>query len=96
MLGAEGGGFDVLRLVQRWGRALLLASWLGLMQAVVERAVGHVRSGREFGRPLGSLPATRSAIADIVIRTEVMRRMVYRAASEIDSGRGDGRSVSIR
>ncbi|MGO1079211.1 acyl-CoA dehydrogenase family protein [Inquilinus sp. CA228] len=95
LLGSEGGGIDVLRLIQRWERALLLAPWLGLMRAAAGHAMRHVRDGSELGRALGLLPATRSAIANIAICNEVTRRMVYRATIEIDKAEGDGRSAAL-
>jgi len=96
LLGPEGGGVThVLRVARRWERSLLLAPWLGLMRAMIERSARHARSRVDFGRPVASSQAARAMLADMMIRLELGRRMVHRAACEIDGDPGDGRHAAL-
>ncbi len=90
LLGPAGGGLThVVRVAHLWERALLLAPWLGLLRAMIDRSARHARERVELGRPVASFQTTRAKLADMTIRLELSRRMIHRAASEIDRGEPD-------
>jgi len=90
LLGPLGGGLThVVRVARLWERALLLSPWLGLMRAMIDRSARHARDRIDLGRPVSTFQTTRARLADMTIRLELSRRMIHRAASEIDRSEPD-------
>ena len=58
----------------------MLASFLGVMQRQFEAAVEYVRGREQFGSPVGSFQAVSHRIADMRVRLETSRLLLYRAA----------------
>lgn len=85
VLAAEGRGLvDVVRPAQRWERGLLLAPWLGLLRALVDRSVAAARDPGALGRPRAELQTVRLRLADMMIGLALCERMVRRAAWRLD------------
>jgi alkylation response protein AidB-like acyl-CoA dehydrogenase len=61
------------------GSALLAAEQTGGLDRVLEMTVEHVRSRRQFGRPIGSFQAVKHRCADMVVRRETARAAAYHA-----------------
>lgn len=97
LLGAEGEGLvQVGRLVQRWLRVGLHAPWVGLQRALVNRTIVSVRERLVHGVPASHSQSVRAAIADMRIRSELMQRLVSRAAWHVERGEHDGeRDVAV-
>ncbi|WP_224192186.1 acyl-CoA dehydrogenase family protein [Nannocystis pusilla] len=96
LLGAEGEGLTgVGRLVQRRLRVFQFAPWLGFMRVLVDRCVVHARERLVHGRPLSHSQTARAVLADMRIRLELSRRMLARAAWQLDAeGEHAGRDVA--
>lgn len=89
ILGPEGGGLtQVLRTAQRWERAMMMAPWIGIQEALLERSVAWARERIQFGRALGQFQAVRTLIADMKIGLELGRRLQHRAAWSLDRTEG--------
>jgi alkylation response protein AidB-like acyl-CoA dehydrogenase len=80
MLGKPGAGFAIFNLAMLWERSCILASTVGAMQRQLERCVAHARERRQFGRPIGKFQAVSHRIADMKVRLETARLLVYRLA----------------
>jgi alkylation response protein AidB-like acyl-CoA dehydrogenase len=78
-----------------WERALLGASHLGTMQRLLEQAVEYSRTRRQYGHPIAKFQAISHRIADMKVRLEASRWMVYRAASKLDRSRDAGMDASM-
>ena len=57
VLGAVGNGVNVLMSGLDYERAVLAAGPLGIMQACMDVVVPYVHDRKQFGQPIGALPA---------------------------------------
>jgi alkylation response protein AidB-like acyl-CoA dehydrogenase len=86
MIGREGIGFImVMRLLDR-SRPGVGAQALGVAQGALEAAVDYARTRIQFGHPLISIQAVQHMLANMAIRVEAARLLVYGTARTIDSG----------
>jgi alkylation response protein AidB-like acyl-CoA dehydrogenase len=77
LIGREGAGYSIFTSTIEWERAFMFASHVGAMQRLLEASVKHARSRRQFGRPIGSFQAVAHQIADMKIRLELARLILY-------------------
>jgi alkylation response protein AidB-like acyl-CoA dehydrogenase len=87
VLGGRGGGSAVFTHAMDWERVCLFASHLGTMERLLERSVEHARTRTQFGQPIGKFQAVSHRIADMKVRLEAARLLVYRAAWRLDRAR---------
>jgi alkylation response protein AidB-like acyl-CoA dehydrogenase len=92
-LGGEDGA-DVGRLLDR-SRAALAAVLTGLARAVLDYCVPYARDRVAFGEPIASKQAIAFMIADMKIETDAMRWLAWKAASELEKGRGATRDARL-
>jgi alkylation response protein AidB-like acyl-CoA dehydrogenase len=78
-----------------WERALLGACHLGTMQHLLDQATEYARTRKQSGQMIGKFQAVAHRIADMKIRLEAARWLVYRAASRLDVARDAGFDASI-
>src|SRR5688500_18046019 len=95
VLGPVGGGGSMFAQSMDWERALLGASHLGTMQRLLEQAVEYSRTRRQYGHPIAKFQAISHRVADMKVRLEAARWMVYRAASRLDRARDAGLDASM-
>lgn len=92
MLGADGAGLD-LALQQVLPPFLVLnaAFSLGLMEALVSMAAGHLTRTRldHLGQTLAEQPMHRARFAELRIRTDTVRAFVQDTLAALGSGRED-------
>ncbi|SDM56600.1 acyl-CoA dehydrogenase family protein [Allokutzneria albata] len=86
LIGREGSGAAVFRASMRWERTCLFAAYLGAMDGLLDRTVEHARSRRQFGRPIGANQAVSHRLADLKVRVESARALLYRACAAMDRG----------
>jgi alkylation response protein AidB-like acyl-CoA dehydrogenase len=79
-LGAVGAGVSIFNCSMEWERGCILASYLGVMQRQIETCVQYSRIRKQFGRPIGRFQAVASRIANMKVRLETARWLVYRLA----------------
>jgi alkylation response protein AidB-like acyl-CoA dehydrogenase len=63
-----------------WERSCILASALGVMQRQVAACTAYARQREQFGQPIGKFQAVAGKIADMYLRLEAARLLVYQAA----------------
>jgi alkylation response protein AidB-like acyl-CoA dehydrogenase len=85
-LGAEGTGANVFKASMIWERACLFAAWIGVMERQLERVIAFARERKQFGKPIGKHQAISHRIADMKLRLEAARLLLYRACWAKDSG----------
>ncbi|MCA9549278.1 MAG: acyl-CoA dehydrogenase family protein [Myxococcales bacterium] len=95
VLGAVGGGGPIFAQSMEWERVCLVAAHVGTMQRLLEQAVDYARTRKVFGKRIGEFQAVSHAIADMKVRLEASRLLVYHAASRLSSGRTVGMDASI-
>lgn len=79
-LGPEGAGMAIFNSSMAWERSCILASALGAMQRQLEACVGHARMRKQFGQPIGKFQSVASKVADMYLRLEAARLLIYQAA----------------
>jgi alkylation response protein AidB-like acyl-CoA dehydrogenase len=87
LLGRPGGGMAVFNSSMEWERGCILAAGVGSMQRQLERSVAYARERRQFGKPIGKNQAVSHRIADMKVRLEAARMLLYRLGWLMDQGR---------
>jgi len=89
-IGAEGDGFKIAMHTLDRSRPTIGAQAVGIAQAAIDFAGDYMKTRQAFGAPIANLQGLRFMLADMAIRTEAARALVYRACATIDSGDPDG------
>jgi hypothetical protein len=79
-LGPEGAGTAIFNSTMVWERSCILAGALGSMQRQLEASVHYARERKQFGEPIGKFQAVAGKVADMYLRLEAARLLVYQAA----------------
>ncbi|HKM78419.1 MAG TPA: acyl-CoA dehydrogenase family protein [Candidatus Bathyarchaeia archaeon] len=79
-LGAEGAGMAIFNSSMEWERSCILASAVGAMQRQLETCISYARSRQQFGQPIGKFQSISNKIADMYLRIEAARLLIYRVA----------------
>jgi len=95
LLGKEGGGQAIFTTSMEWERTCILASHLGMMQRLLERSVKYARERNQFGQPIGKFAAISNKIAEMEVRLETGRLVLYKAAWLKSQGKHPLREASI-
>lgn len=85
-IGAEGQGFYLAMGTLDRSRPAIGAQAVGIAQGAIDCAAGYMRGRRQFGRPIAELQGLQFMLADMAMRTEAARGLVYRACAMIDEG----------
>ncbi|MGC4868597.1 acyl-CoA dehydrogenase family protein [Micromonospora sp. DT53] len=95
VLGEPGQGGAIFQHSMRWERACLFAGYVGLLDRLVERCVGHATSRRQFGRRISDFQAVANRIVEMKLRTESARLLLYRCCWEMDNNAGSELNVAL-
>jgi butyryl-CoA dehydrogenase len=95
MLGAVGDGFKVAMSALDSGRYSVAAGCVGICQGSVEESVKYATERHAFDRPIASFQLVQEMIADMVVRTDASRMLVYRAGALKDAGKPSTTETSI-
>ena len=88
-VGEEGEGFRIAMHTLDRSRPTIGAQAVGISQAAIDYAAGYMTQRKAFGAPISSLQGLRFMLADMAIRTEASRTLVYAACATIDAGDPD-------
>lgn len=86
VLGEPGQGAAIFQQSMAWERCCLFAGYLGVSDRILASTIDHVRTRRQFGKPLKDFQAVSHRIADMKLRTEAARLLLYRACWLLDQG----------
>jgi len=95
MLGGVGDGFKVAMSALDSGRYSVAAGCVGICQGCVEESVSYAKEREQFGRPIASFQLVQAMIADMVLKTEASRMLVWRAGWLKDLGRSNTLETSV-
>ncbi|MER6810194.1 acyl-CoA dehydrogenase family protein [Spirillospora sp. NPDC000708] len=84
--GAEGRGMQQVLSGLETGRINVAARSLGIAQAAYDEALRYAARREAFGRPIQDFQAIQLKIADMAIKVQAARLLVYWAASRADAG----------
>ncbi|MEZ7170919.1 acyl-CoA dehydrogenase family protein [Sporosarcina sp. OR05] len=87
LLGTRGHGFRQFLVTLDGGRIGIGAMAVGIAQAAYERALRYSKERKQFGKTLSEFQVTQFKLADMAMKIELARNMVYKAAWLKDQGR---------
>lgn len=94
-LGTDGQGAAIFGVAMDWERTCLFAFWIGRLERQLEAVIERARTRVQFGRPIGVNQAISHRIADMKLRLEAARWLLYRACSDVDRGCVNPLNVSL-
>ncbi|VFB19986.1 acyl-CoA dehydrogenase family protein [Pseudomonas fragi] len=86
LLGEEGNGFKACMKILDLNRPSVAASSLGLAQAALDESINYARERRQFGKRIADFQAIQFKIANMAMKIEAARTLLYTSTQEIDSG----------
>ncbi|MCM3619090.1 acyl-CoA dehydrogenase family protein [Sutcliffiella horikoshii] len=95
LLGKRGEGFRQFLITLDGGRIGIGAMAVGIAQAAFERALAYSTERKQFGRSLSSFQINQFKLADMAMKLELARNMVYKAAWLKDQGRPFSKEASM-
>ncbi|MFF3101789.1 acyl-CoA dehydrogenase family protein [Viridibacillus arvi] len=87
LLGKKGNGFRQFLVTLDGGRIGIAAMAVGIAQAAFERALSYSKERKQFGQTLSSFQVTQFKLADMAMKIELARNMVYKASWLKDEGK---------
>jgi alkylation response protein AidB-like acyl-CoA dehydrogenase len=79
-LGPEGAGMAMFTSSMEWERSCILASAVGAMQRQLEACVDYARTRKQFGQAIGKFQGVADKVADMYLRLDAARLLIYQAA----------------
>jgi len=95
VLGEVGDGFKIAMSNLDSGRYSVAAGCVGICQGCVEESVRYAKEREQFGRPIASFQLVQAMIADMVLKTDASRMLVWRAGWLKDMGRPNTLETSV-
>jgi isovaleryl-CoA dehydrogenase len=87
VLGAVGGGVNVLMSGLDYERVVLAAGPLGIMQACMDVVMPYVHERQQFGQPIGQFQMMQGKLADMYVTMNAAKAYVYAVARACDEKR---------
>lgn len=84
LLGEEGDGFDIAVRTLDKARVKAGAQAVGIAQEALDSAGRYASERVQFSLPLAAFPAIRFKLAEMAMRTEAARQLLYSAAAMVD------------
>ncbi|MFS4481480.1 acyl-CoA dehydrogenase family protein [Hyunsoonleella sp. 2307UL5-6] len=86
-LGKEGAGWSITNHSLEHDRCSILASQLGAMEYQLEQSIAYVKKRQQFGTAVGAFQSVSNRIADMKLRLETSRLLLYNVAWIKDQGK---------
>jgi alkylation response protein AidB-like acyl-CoA dehydrogenase len=94
-IGEEGQGFTIAMHTLNRSRPTIGAQAVGIAQGAIDQAAEYVKGREQFGRPIAELQGIQFMLADMAMKTEAARGLVYRATALIDEGDVSGELAKV-
>jgi len=95
LLGEVGQGFRIAMSALDSGRYSVAAGCVGICQGCVEESVRYAQERRQFDRPIASFQLVQAMLAEMKVRADAARLLVWRAGALRDQGRPCTTEISI-
>ncbi|ALC89910.1 acyl-CoA dehydrogenase [Bacillus sp. FJAT-18017] len=95
LLGKKGEGFKQFLMTLDGGRIGIGAMAVGIAQAAFDKALQYSKERKQFGKSLSSFQAIQFKLADMAMKIELARTMVYKAAWLKDQGKRFSKEASM-
>lgn len=91
LLGAKGEGSKIMLKTLDNGRLSIAAMGLGLAQGAFESALAYAKERKQFGRSIAAFQAIQFKLADMDMKIELARNLLYKACWLKDQGKAFGK-----
>ena len=85
-IGEEGQGFYIAMATLDRSRPTIGAQAVGIAQGAIDYAARYMKERQQFGRPIADFQALQFMLADMAMKTEAARQLVYKACALVDEG----------
>lgn len=89
IVGEPGTGFKTALATLDHTRPTIGAQAVGIAQGALDAAIAYTKGRRQFGTRIADLQGVQFMLADMAMKIEAARLMVYTAAARADRGGGD-------
>jgi alkylation response protein AidB-like acyl-CoA dehydrogenase len=89
IVGAEGSGFKTALRTLDHTRLTIGAQAVGIAQGALDATIAYVKDRKQFGKSIGDFQGVQFMLADMAMRTEAARQLVYVAAAKAERGEPD-------
>lgn len=86
LLGKEGKGFGIAMKTLDGGRIGIAAQALGIAEGALEAAAKYMKERKQFGKPLSAFQGLQWMMAELDVKVEASKMLVYKAAWNKDNG----------
>jgi alkylation response protein AidB-like acyl-CoA dehydrogenase len=94
-VGEEGRGFYIAMHTLDRSRPTIGAQAVGIAQGALDYAAGYMKRRQQFGHPIAEFQGLQFMVADMAMRIEAARGLVYRACAAVEAGDPDGDLASL-
>ncbi|MCR8896797.1 acyl-CoA dehydrogenase [Gordonia sp. GONU] len=84
IIGDEGTGFKTALQTLDHTRPTIGAQAVGIAQGALDKAIEYVKDRKQFGKPISSFQGVEFMIADMAMKVEAARLMVYTSAARAE------------
>ncbi len=95
MLGQIGDGFKVAMTALESGRYSVAAGCVGICAGSLECSIEYAKTREQFGKPIGAFQLVQDMIAQMVLKTETSRLLLWRAGYLKDTGQPNTLETSL-
>jgi len=89
IVGEPGTGFKTALRTLDHTRLTVGAQAVGIAQGAIDAALSYVKERRQFGQRIGDFQGVQFMLADMAMKTEAARNLVYRAAAKAERAEPD-------
>jgi len=86
LIGETGTGFKTALRTLDHTRLTIGAQALGIAQGALDASIGYVKERHQFGRPIADFQGLQFILADMAMKVEAARHLVYAAAARAERG----------
>jgi butyryl-CoA dehydrogenase len=95
LLGKAGEGFKIAMKTLDGGRIGIAAQALGIAQGAYEAALNYACERKQFDQPIAGFQAVQFLLADMALRIEASRLLVYQSAWRASAGLSYGKESAM-
>lgn len=95
LLGEVGQGSKIMLSTLDSGRLSIAAMGLGAAQGAYELALAYAKERKQFGKPIASFQAISFKLADMAMKIELARNLLYKACWLKDNERAYGKEAAM-
>lgn len=95
LLGEVGDGFKVAMSALDNGRYSVAAGCVGICDGCVDASVRYAKERKQFGVPLARFQLVQEMIAEMILKRDASRMLVYRSGALKDEGKSNTTETSI-